>query len=127
MKKIVIILLLLLMCPSIIACKSNDYTYYDPVDIVPEVITIAKAKQLAREYVENGYLDGILALFSAAYSVKYVDVASSDSSFKFTVKGSFFAYDDYGELEDIYLYEAELTVSDTGKVTHGYQPKIQKK
>lgn len=131
-KKIITLLLALVMVFALAACGNSD-AEDSKQDSEPEstaensAVTRNEAVQIAREYIENGYgaqrlvkrahrrNDDINAISSPAIgSVSNVIRSESqgDAVYNVYVKGTFTAYDDYGQVVDRYKYTFTVVVKE---------------
>ncbi len=122
------------LCDSVIY-EDSEYCYSHQKYSQSNPIPYSKARTIAEEAVsENVVLQLQFKSFGGyAHSIKYLDVASLTSvdanpgaQYTFLAKGTYFSYDDYGDLIDIYKYEVEIDVAADGTAEANY-PKVSKK
>ena len=129
MKKVLSLILALVMCLALCACggndsisDENDYCEYEDEIETEDAFTFADAQNKVRDSIMEGILYIRLKPYSAAeignISISTLTGQSTDNGWIIECKGTFTAYDDYGDVMDRYKFDVTRPVDSDG--TTGY-------
>ncbi|MBR6808338.1 MAG: hypothetical protein IKM46_08155 [Clostridia bacterium] len=128
MKKVLALFFALLMCLGLCACGGeeevvdNSFNHYDDnseeSDNTEKEFTFTDATNQVRDSITGGLLYFRLKPFSAAkidnISIATLTGDSTDDGWVIECKGTFTAYDDYGDVLDFYKFDVSQVVHRDG-------------
>ena len=140
MKKKIITILIISICLSMVSCSnriSSGVTVTEKPVSNPTSkpkMTLSEAKDIITRYVKydstfkSELLRGAKDKSYKVYTIDLIQVGSISEVYQgYSVQGTFWAYDSYGNVENKYNFESKIMISDSGycsykipKVTRAY-------